>query len=208
MGDDITPERLESAFGIHWRVAGELAPVLQQAALNWGILRAKERCAWLAQLAHESALFTRTEENLNYSAERLVAVWPKRFGPGKADPAEYARNPEKLANFVYANRMGNGPPESGDGWLYRGRGYIQITGRENYERYFAAVGGTSPPMSPGMLSSPRWAADSAGWFWAEIGGNRYVRDGDFAGLTKRINGGLHGISQRAILLASAEKAFT
>jgi len=153
--------------------------------------------AFFSQISHESANLSRIVENLNYSAKRLMQVWPKRF-PTVADAIPYERNPEKLANLVYANRMGNGSEESGDGWKYRGRGFIQLTGRWNYQKlseYF----GEDFVERPDLLLDDIWCSLSAGWFWVYGTGTNlnYLADQeDILEITKKINGGVHGLSDR------------
>lgn len=154
----------------------------------------EERAAFVSQLAHESAEFTRLSENLNYSAERLAQVWPSRF----RDPEvarRYARNPERLANLVYANRLGNGPESSGDGWRYRGRGPIQLTGRDNYRRCGAALG-VDLVADPDLLFEPPTGVRSALWFWRVRGLDRVDDDGDVLDETRLVNGGTHGLAER------------
>jgi putative chitinase len=154
---------------------------------------------FLSQLAHESAGFTATSENLNYSAEALCRVWPSRFNAGNCQ--EYARNPEKIANKAYSSRMGNGDELSGDGWKYRGRGLIQLTGKENYTR-FAAATGVDAVENPELVAEPTLAALSAGWFWSTNGLNALADAKDIVGMTKRINGGTHGLDDRQAKYAS------
>lgn len=143
---------------------------------------------FLAQLGHESADMTRLEESLWYTPGRLCAVWPSRF-PTKAAARPYARNPQRLANNVYAGRLGNTRP--GDGWRFRGRGPIQLTGRDNYTRCAAA---TALPLveHPGRLAThPEYGAMAAAWYWRE----RVTRS-SVAGITRQINGGLNGLDDR------------
>lgn len=149
--------------------------------------------AFLAQCAHESGGFTAVVENLNYGQKGLMATWPKRFDADTA--AAYARQPEKIANRVYANRMGNGDEASGDGWRYRGRGLIQCTGRDVYTRCGAALG---LPLvdQPELLEQPGPAALSAAWYWSVNGLNALADAGNFELITRRINGGLLGEDDR------------
>ena len=151
--------------------------------------------AFLAHLAHETSELRVLEENLNYSASGLLNTWPSRFTSAQA--TEYARQPERIANYVYANRMGNGDEASGDGWKYRGRG-PQITGRDNYMRCSMAICGEAQSLlnNPELLTDPNYCAMAWGWFWAENNLNRFVDSGDFEGLTKKINGGLNGYQDR------------
>ena len=130
---------------------------------------------FLAQTAHESSQFNRLKESLYYkTASRLMAVWPRRF-PNEASAAPYVKNEEKLANVVYGKRMGNGPAESGDGYRYRGRGLIQITGRSNYTDVGKALG-IDLINQPDLLLEPKWAALSAAYFWAGHGLNALADD--------------------------------
>lgn len=157
--------------------------------------------AFLAQVMLESSEFRQLQESLSYSPQRLRQVWPQRFHTDEL-AAEYGHNPEKLANNVYANRMGNGDEASGDGWNYRGRGLIQLTGRENYANFSKAMN-SAALHNPDLLQQPAGAALSAGWFWLSKGLNELAdltagADGDahFVELTKRINGGTNGLQQR------------
>lgn len=157
---------------------------------------------FLAQVAHESSQMNRLQENLSYSRSRLRAVWPRRF-PDAESTAKYGYNPERLANKVYADRLGNGPERSGDGFLYRGRGLLQVTGRYNYAKMGGLIGLPSLTEMPDHLIEPRWAAMSAAAFWADAGLNDVadtMTDFDLkvvvTQITKRINGGTHGLEQR------------
>ncbi len=153
---------------------------------------------FLAQIGHESGGLTITKEYMNYSAKRLMQVWPSRF-PDLATANEYARNPEKLGNNVYANRMGNGPPESGDGYLFRGRGYIQITGRDGYQKVGAEVGaeaGLDLEAKPDEAATPENALLVACAFWEWKNINALCTPSGFTKVTKRINGGTNGMADR------------
>lgn len=154
------------------------------------------RACFLAQTGHESAYFMRFEENLNYSVQGLLATFPKYF-TAKTAP-QYARNPMKIANLVYANRMGNGNTASGDGWTFRGKGGIQITGRDNHTR-FAHEMGMKLEDSIQFLLQPRGAVLSAGWFCNTFNFNELADANDMKSITKKINGGTNGIDQRIAL---------
>jgi len=162
--------------------------------LSFGIDGPKRLSHLLGQCAHESANFTVFTENLNYSAASFCRVWPKRF-PTVTDGQNYERNPQKIANKVYANRMGNGDEDSGEGWAYRGRGLIQLTGKSNYEACGEALG-VDLVSDPDLVSTPQYAALSAGWFWDKNHLNKYADENDMTGLTKKINGGTHGLDDR------------
>lgn len=154
----------------------------------------KRIAAFLAQVAHESGGFNAVVENLNYGAKGLMTTFKKYF-PNEQIAKEYERKPEKIANRVYANRMKNGPEESGDGYTFRGRGLIQLTGRDNYTRFANAVG-KSLVEAVKFLETPEGAVTSAGWFWDNNKLNIYCDKEDFVGLTKRINGGTIGLEDR------------
>ena len=154
----------------------------------------KRMAAFLAQIAHESGGFNFVKEGLSYSAASLTKTWPRRF-PTLAAAQPYARNAEKTANKVYANRMGNGTEASGDGFKCRGRGLIQLTGKDNYSRFAKSIGKTLNE-AVAYLETAEGAVASAGWFWDANKLNVYADKGDFVGLTKRINGGTIGLADR------------
>lgn len=167
--------------------------------------------AFLAQTAHESAEFRTLVENLSYSAAGLCKNWPNRFAtPDVAKP--YERNPELLANYVYAKRLGNGDAASGDGWRFRGRGLIQLTGRGNYRSCGLAL--TLPlETEPERLETPEAAALAAAQFWQSRGLNHLADDqnddnddDDFVTITKIINGGTNGLTSRRSYWMQARKA--
>lgn len=169
----------------------------------YGVDAPRREAAFLAQVGHESGGLTRWTENLNYSADALVRVWPNRFTPELA--GQYARQPERIANKVYANRMGNGDEASGDGWAHRGRGLVQVTGRSNYTALATDTGRRLETL-PAWLETPEGATVSALWFWKRNRLNRFVDAGDFQGLTKAINGGLVGYDDRKARWEAAKKA--
>jgi putative chitinase len=184
-----------SALGIDALIWGE--PV-GRAGEDFYLSTPQREAYWLAQTAHESAGYSRLVENLNYSAAGLLATFRKYFNSASA--ADYAHHPEAIANRVYANRLGNGDEASGDGWLYRGRGLIQITGKRNYERCGDGLG-ADLLAEPELLCEPLHAALSAGWFWRTNGCNELADAGAFASVTRRINGGLNGQDDREAWLA-------
>jgi len=149
--------------------------------------------AFVAQTAHESGGYRALTENLNYAGERLPAIWPKHFTG--VDLNKYSRNPQAIANRAYRSRMGNGDEASGDGWKYRGRGLIQLTGKDNYTR-FGEYAEISSEDAAEYLETPRGAVHSACWFWYANDLNTYADAGDFVGMTKRINGGTIGLDDR------------
>jgi putative chitinase len=152
--------------------------------------------AFLAQCGHESGGWRTFSENLNYSAKALDAVFGKYFKRAGRDAEEYARQPEKIANVVYANRMDNGDTASGDGWRYRGRGPIQLTGKHNYAKFSDDMD-VDAVNDPDMVSEDKEVAlMSAIWYWNSNKLNRYADSGDIKTLTKRINGGYIGLEDR------------
>ena len=159
---------------------------------------------FLAQIAEESGELRHTLEDLNYSAESLLRVWPSHFNTDNVN--SYARNPEKIANRAYANRNGNGDESSGDGWNYRGRGLIQITFKDNYSACGNAIN-LDLVNSPELLEQATNAALSAAWFWQTRGCNELADNGDFEEITHRINGGLTNQPQRVAYLNSANSVF-
>ena len=149
--------------------------------------------AFLAQCAHESGGFKAIKENLNYRAESLIRTWPSHFNASNAQ--EYAHNPEKIASRAYANRMGNGDEESQEGWLYRGRGYLQLTGKKNYELVSNDLQ-IDFVSSPDIVGTVDGAMATAGWFWEKHNLNAHSDNGDVESVTKIINGGTIGLENR------------
>lgn len=173
--------------GIDRDVAGQFELPLDAAMTAFTINTSKRAAAFLAQAAHESIGFTRLQENLSYSTpERLMEVFKGRF-TGLADAAQYLRQPEKLANRVYANRLGNGDTSSGDGWRFRGRGLFQLTGRANYMAAGDGLG-TDYKANPDLVAEPPDAAFTAAWYWAVGNLNAMADVGQIDVITRRING--------------------
>ncbi len=158
---------------------------------------------FLAQVIHESGHFKTNVENLNYSASALKSVFKKYF-PTDELANQYARQPEKIANRVYANRMGNGPEASGDGYKYRGRGLIQLTGYNNYKHCRDEMN-MDIVKNPDLLLVPEYALKSACWFWNDNNLNQYADKDDITTITKRINGGTNGLADREANLKRAKK---
>jgi putative chitinase len=161
---------------------------------RFGILTSRQQAAWIGQCGHECANFRILEEGLNYSAAGLMKVWPKRF-PTLEFASQYAKNPKKIANLVYANRMGNRDEASGDGYRFRGRGCIQTTGSANYYHAGKALG-VDFIMNPDLVAMPQYAALTAGFFWDTQKLNALAEAGNNLALTKRINGGTLGLEDR------------
>ena len=169
-------------------------PHLNHYMINEGIITPLRKAHFLAQVAHESGDLNRLTENLNYSATALQNTFRKYFAD-RETAEKYARRPEAIANRVYANRMGNGPESSGDGWRYRGAGLIQLTGKNNHKAFADASG--KPLESIGdYLRSYEGAVHSAVWFWAKNGLNKLADQNDIMGITRRINGGYNGLQDR------------
>ena len=154
---------------------------------------------FFAQTAHETGGFKAFSENLNYSADGLNKIFPKYFKNAGRDANAFARNPEKIANIVYASRMGNGDIESGDGWKYRGRGALQLTGKSNYEAFAKYLGHNEVLENPDLVAT-KYAFESAMFFfernklWTIC--DQGINDAAILVLTKRINGGTHGLEDR------------
>jgi putative chitinase len=191
------------------------ASPLRLAMIRYNIDNPNRIRAFLAQIGHESGQLSAVVENLNYSAKALRSVFGKYFKTD-AEAEQYARKPEAIANVVYANRLGNGDTKSGDGWKYRGRGLIQITGKSNYneasQKMYALPLGVDFVDEPELLATPEYAAQSAAWWWENAGLNA-IADGlggandteVFKQITKRVNGGYNGLDDR---LAIYERAKT
>ena len=152
------------------------------------------QASFIGQCGHECANFKVLEENLNYRAETLMKLWKSRF-PTIEIANEYARNPKKIANKVYSSRMGNRDEASGDGYRFRGRGCIQLTGHANYFHAGQACG-EDFVMQPDLVATPRYAAMTAGWFWNTHKLNQFADRQDFTLMTKKINGGTIGLDDR------------
>ena len=150
---------------------------------------------FIAQTAHESANYKVLSENLNYSAKALDAIFGKYFKRAGRDAQQYHRQPEKIANTIYANRMDNGNTASGDGWRYRGGGILQLTGKYNYTAFGKSVG-MSAEDATDYVRTKEGAIESACWFWKENNINKYCDSNDIVRMTKRINGGTIGLADR------------
>lgn len=171
--------------------------------IKYNISTTQRQASFIGQCQHESNNFRTLEENLHYSAVGLMRVWPSRFTSDVVAQA-YANNPEKIANKVYAGRMGNGDEESGDGWAYHGRGLIQLTGRDNYSACGTSLG-FAYITNPELLVQPRHAALTAGWFWNKKGLNDLADIADYTTMTKRINGGTLGLDDRIAKIQKAKE---
>ena len=181
---------------------------LNKALPKYDITTDQRIAGFISQCAHESMDFNALSENLNYREETLNKVFPRYFGPGKRNAAEYARNPEKIANYVYmdefrGSKLGNVQP--GDGWRFRGRGLKQLTGRDNYTRFAKDYDITAEEAAE-WLETKEGALASALWFWNTNKLNAIADTGNVAALTKRINGGDIGLADRQARYAKAMAA--
>ena len=217
----ITSQQLLQILPNAGSVAGVFVPVLNTAMSRYQIIGTKRIAAFVAQVGHESGHLTRLVENLNYSADGLANTWPSRYaepdGKGqyvKVQVAGKARNkpnsvalsvdrkPEQIANIAYGNRMGNTAP--GDGWKYRGRGLIQITGKNNYRACGEGLG-LDVITQPELLEKPQHACMAAAWFWYSNGLNSLADKSDIENITLRVNCGLTGLAYRQAIYARALK---
>lgn len=185
--------------------ASKYAPHMQNMFREAGITTELRKSMFLAQVYHESARLRVIEENLNYSAAALRRVFNRHF-PNDAIANQYARNPKAIANRAYGNRMGNGDESSGDGWRFRGRGLIQLTGRNNYTAASRDLG-VDIVRNPDYLLTPEGAVRSAGWFWSVNNLNATADRGDIRGNTRIINGGFNGLADRQKYYALARELF-
>jgi len=215
----MTPNTLATAMGIPLQRATIWAEALTSAMRFFEINTPQRVAAFIAQIGHESGGLSRLEEDFNYTAERLCQVWPMRFYMPPELPTLYNSNgvivardrvlaehyqsrPIAVGNLVYANRLGNGDEGSGDGYTYRGRGPIQLTGHINYMLCGETIG-YDIAHSPGLVIEPAVGALTAGWFWRLKGCNELADAGKFEALTSAINGGLIGIVDRELRYSSA-----
>ena len=205
----------EAQLGAMIPTNGEVAEwcaALNEMLPKYDITTPKRIAGFVSQCAHESADFKLLEENLNYKEETLLRVFPRYFGPGKRSAAEYARNPEKIANYVYMDEfrsasgaLGNTQP--GDGWRFRGKGLKQVTGRANHTAFGKTVGMTAEQAAEYLLTK-KGALESALWFWGSRNLNAVADTGDVVKLTKIINGGDIGLADRQARYAKAMAVLT
>jgi len=192
-GYSINAAQLQKATGCSAAAASQFLGPINAAAAKFSIDTAKRMAGFLAQVGHETGGLATLSENLNYDAASLVKVFSSYFT--KANAAQYARNPQKIANRAYAGRMGNGNEASGDGYKYRGRGLIQITGKAMYQQAGSAIG-QNLVANPDLLLQPTHAAMSAAWYFNSKGCNAAADRGDVRGMTAAINSGLVGLADR------------
>lgn len=199
-----TPERLRALSGSHGHDAAEpVATALENLGERFGMVTLLRRAHLAAQLCYESGGFSRLEENLNYAAERIAAVWP-RLAPRAH---ELAHHPELLGNAAYGGRLGNGDETSGDGWRYRGRGLIQLTGRTNYRDVGKALA-LDLVSDPNQAADPEIAGEIALLFWQSRGCNAAADADDVTRVTRLINGpACEGLNVREALTTRAKTIF-
>jgi putative chitinase len=200
----ITGQQLRRLFPSH-RSPDALAASLNRILPKYGITTKLRISGFIAQCGHESAGFSVMIENLNYGAQGLNTVFRKYF-PTLTEANKYARQPEKIANKVYGNRMGNGPESSGDGFRFRGRGYIQLTGRNNYTEFAKSIN-RSVDETIAYLSTVDGAIESACWFWQRNNLNAVCDSNDIIRMTRIINGGVIGLEHRRQLFEQAKLIF-
>ena len=184
-------------------IGAEWVDPLNETFQKFNILTPRQQGAFIGQCGHECGNFKVLEENLNYRAATLMKLWPKRF-PTQEVANSYEKNPKKIANMVYSSRMGNRDESSGDGYRFRGRGCIQLTGHSNYYHAGQACG-VDFVMSPDLVGTPKYAAITAGWFWSTHNCNTLSENQDWIALTKKINGGTIGLKER---IEHTEKAIS
>ena len=207
----ITPEQLSHMIPSNNEV-DEWCDELNKAFGRYEINTPQRIAGFISQCAHESRDFTRLEENLNYSEGALNRVFTRYFGEGKRNAAEYARNPEKIANYVYmdeyrSKRGALGNTQPGDGWRFRGKGMKQVTGRNNFTMFGKAFDMTAEEAAD-WAETKEGALASALWFWATNNLNAIADTGDVVKLTKRINGGDIGLADRQSRYNTAMQVLT
>lgn len=180
---------------LHRDDAGEWYDAMMEMFPKYDITTPNRVAGFIAQTAHESANYKVLSENLNYSAKALDAIFGKYFKRAGRDAEQWHRQPEKIANTIYAGRMDNGDTASGDGWRYRGGGILQLTGKYNYTAFGKSVG-MSAEDATDYVRTKQGAIESACWFWKENNINKYCDNDDIVRMTKRINGGTIGLADR------------
>ena len=175
-------------------IGAEWVDALNETFARFNITTNNQKAMFIGQCSHECGNFRTLEENLNYRAETLMKLWPKRF-PSLEFAKQYEKNPKKIANSVYASRMGNRDEASGDGYRFRGRGALQCTGHSTYFHAGKALG-VDFVMQPDLVATPKYAALTAGWFWDTHKLNPPSDALDYTKVTKIINGGTIGLDDR------------
>jgi len=176
-----------------------LADAFNETFERFGVLTPLQQASWIGQCGHECGNFKIMEENLNYRAATLLKLFPKTpkraWGFTPEEAAAYEKQPKRIANRIYSNRMGNRDEASGDGWRFRGSGFLQLTGHSNFYHAGTALG-VDFVMEPELVRTPKYAAQTAGWFWQTHKINQHADGRDFVTMTKRINGGTIGLDDR------------
>ena len=176
-----------------------LADAFNETFERFGILTPLQQASWIGQCGHECGNFRIMEENLNYRAATLLKLFPKTpkraWGFTPEEAAAYEKQPKRIANRIYGNRMGNRDEASGDGFRFRGSGFLQLTGHSNFYHAGKALG-VDFVMEPELVRTPKYAAQTAGWFWQTHKINQHADGRDFVTMTKRINGGTIGLDDR------------
>jgi putative chitinase len=176
-----------------------LADAFNETFERFGILTPLQQASWIGQCGHECGNFRIMEENLNYRAATLLKLFPltpkRKWGFTPEEAAAYEKQPKRIANRIYGNRMGNRDEASGDGFRFRGSGFLQLTGHSNFYHAGKALG-VDFVMEPELVRTPKYAAQTAGWFWQTHKINQHADGRDFVTMTKRINGGTIGLDDR------------
>jgi putative chitinase len=181
------------------KIDPSLADPFNETFQRFGIVTPAQQASWIGQCGHECGNFRIMEENLNYRAPTLLKLFPqtpkRQWGFTPESAAAYEKQPQKIANRIYGNRMGNRDEASGDGFRFRGSGFLQLTGMNNFFHAGQALG-VDFIMQPELVRTPMYAAQTAGWFWQTHRLNQYADSGDILTMTKRINGGTIGLEDR------------
>ncbi len=190
----VSPDQLKQMH-----IDPSLADAFNETFDRFNIYTAPQQASWIGQCGHECGNFRIMEENLNYRAATLLKLFPKTskraWGFTPEEAAAYEKQPRKIANRIYGNRMGNRDEASGDGYRFRGSGFLQLTGHSNFFHAGKALG-VDFVMEPELVRTPKYAAQTAGWFWQTHNLNQYADNRDFVTMTKRINGGTIGLEDR------------
>ena len=190
----VSPEQLKKMH-----IDPSLADAFNETFDRFGISTPVQQASWIGQCGHECGNFKILEENLMYRAATLLKLFPKTpkraWGFTPEEAAAYERQPQRIANRIYGNRMGNRDEASGDGWRFRGSGFLQLTGHANFYHAGQALG-EDFVMQPELVRTPKYAAMTAGWFWQTHKLNQYADRQDFLMMTKKINGGTIGLNDR------------
>ena len=190
----VSPDQLKKMH-----IDPSLADAFNETFQRFGINTPAQQASWIGQCGHECGNFKILEENLNYRAATLLKLFPRTpkraWGFTPEEAAAYEKQPQKIANRIYGNRMGNRDEASGDGYRFRGSGFLQLTGHSNFYHAGQALG-EDFVMQPELVRTPKYAAMTAGWFWQTHKLNQYADSRDFVMMTKKINGGIIGLDDR------------